>query len=139
MPVFPRRLVAAGHRVNSVRNIADVDDDIFRVARTRGIGHRELVATQVERFAEEIASIDILPVTAEPRASAFVPSMVDWIVRLERARFAYARDGGLYFEVARFPAYGSMARLSREQMIAMSRSRRRHPADPPQRPPLDFL
>ncbi len=137
--VLTRRLVAAGHRVNSVRNITDVDDDIFRVARTRGIGHRELVATQVERFAEEIASIDILPVTAEPRASAFVPSMVDWIVRLERAGFAYAREGWVYFEVARFPGYGSMARLSRDQMIAMSRSRGGDPDDPRKRDPLDFV
>src|SRR5207302_9040939 len=34
--VVTRRLLAAGNQVRSIRNVTDVDDDIFRVARERG-------------------------------------------------------------------------------------------------------
>jgi L-cysteine:1D-myo-inositol 2-amino-2-deoxy-alpha-D-glucopyranoside ligase len=136
--VITRRLLAAGRQVRSVRNVTDIDDDIFRVARERGIDARELVNLQVSRFDLEIDSIDILPVTV-PYASAHVPEMVTWISRLEAAGFAYARDGHVYFDTARFDRYGRLSGLSREQMIALSRERGADPDDPRKRDPLDFI
>ncbi|HEY2703654.1 MAG TPA: cysteine--tRNA ligase [Candidatus Dormibacteraeota bacterium] len=136
--VITRRLQAAGREVRSVRNVTDIDDDIFRVARERGVDARALVAFQVSRFDMEMASIDILPVTV-PYASAHVPEMVDWIGRLEAAGFAYPRDGRVYFDTARFDRYGSLSGLDREQMIALSRERGADPDDPRKRDPLDFI
>jgi L-cysteine:1D-myo-inositol 2-amino-2-deoxy-alpha-D-glucopyranoside ligase len=137
--VLTRRLSAAGVPVRSVRNVTDVDDDIFRVARERRVDPVALTAEQVARFDREMASIDILPVTAAPLASHHVPEMVDWIARLERAGVAYVRDGWVYFEVARFDRYGSLSRLSREQMMVLSRERGGNPGDPRKRDPLDFV
>lgn len=137
--VVTRRLAAQGRSVRSVRNVTDVDDDIFRVARQRGVDPVALTAEQVARFDHEMAAIDILPVTSAPLASAYVPQMVDWIARLEREGFAYAVDGWVYFEVARFQRYGRLGRLSREQMIALSRERGADPDDPRKRDPLDFV
>jgi L-cysteine:1D-myo-inositol 2-amino-2-deoxy-alpha-D-glucopyranoside ligase len=137
--VVTRRLSAAGLRVRSVRNVTDVDDDIFRVSRERGVDPAALTAEQVARFDREMAAIDILPVAAAPLASEHVPHMVDWIVRLEREGAAYARDGWVYFDVSRFDRYGSLSRLSREQMIALSRERGADPDDPRKRDPLDFV
>jgi L-cysteine:1D-myo-inositol 2-amino-2-deoxy-alpha-D-glucopyranoside ligase len=136
--VITRRLLAAGRRVRSVRNVTDIDDDIFRVARERGVDARALVAFQVSRFDLEMASIDILPV-AVPYASAHVPEMVDWIRRLEAAGFAYPRDGRVYFDTARFDRYGRLSGLSREEMIALSRECGADPDDPRKRDPLDFI
>jgi L-cysteine:1D-myo-inositol 2-amino-2-deoxy-alpha-D-glucopyranoside ligase len=136
--VITRRLLAAGRRVRSVRNVTDIDDDIFRVARERGVDARALVALQVSRFDLEMASIDILPV-AVPYASAHVPEMVDWIRRLEAAGFAYPRDGRVYFDTARFDRYGRLSGLSREEMIALSRECGADPDDPRKRDPLDFI
>jgi L-cysteine:1D-myo-inositol 2-amino-2-deoxy-alpha-D-glucopyranoside ligase len=137
--VVTRRLAAAGRRVKSVRNVTDVDDDIFRVARDRGVRPQDLTREQVARFDREMAAIDILPVTAAPLASEYVPEMVDWIDRLERADIAYANEGWVYFEVARFKRYGALSRLTREQMIALSRERGADPDDPRKRDPLDFV
>ncbi|HEV7464671.1 MAG TPA: cysteine--tRNA ligase [Candidatus Dormibacteraeota bacterium] len=136
--VITRRLLAAGRGVRSVRNVTDIDDDIFRVARERGVDARALVAFQVSRFDMEMASIDILPVTV-PYASAHVPEMVDWIARLEAAGFAYPRDGRVYFDTARFDRYGRLSGLDRERMIALSRERGADPDDPRKRDPLDFI
>jgi L-cysteine:1D-myo-inositol 2-amino-2-deoxy-alpha-D-glucopyranoside ligase len=136
--VITRRLLAAGRQVRSVRNVTDIDDDIFRVARERGVDAKELVARQVARFHMEMGSIDILPVMV-PYASEHVPEMVAWIGRLEAAGFAYARDGHVYFDTARFDRYGRLSGLSREEMIALSRERGADPDDPRKRDPLDFI
>ncbi|HEV7678454.1 MAG TPA: cysteine--tRNA ligase [Candidatus Dormibacteraeota bacterium] len=137
--VVTRRLRAAGRQVKSVRNVTDVDDDIFRVARQRGVPYAELVAEQVARFDREMASIDILPVTAAPLASEHVPSMVRWIERLEREGAAYARDGWVYFDVSTFDRYGALSGLSRDEMLALSRERGADPDDPRKSDPLDFV
>jgi L-cysteine:1D-myo-inositol 2-amino-2-deoxy-alpha-D-glucopyranoside ligase len=137
--VVTRRLAAAGMRVRSVRNVTDVDDDIFRVARQRGVDARELTAEQVARFDREMAAIDILPVAAAPHASDHVPHMVEWIARLEREGCAYARDGWVYFDVRRFDRYGRLSGLTREQMLALSRERGADPDDPRKRDALDFV
>jgi L-cysteine:1D-myo-inositol 2-amino-2-deoxy-alpha-D-glucopyranoside ligase len=137
--VVTRRLAAAGMRVRSVRNVTDVDDDIFRVARQRGVDARELTAEQVARFDREMAAIDILPVAAAPHASDHVPHMVEWIARLEREGYAYARDGWVYFDVRRFDRYGRLSGLTREQMLALSRERGADPDDPRKRDALDFV
>jgi L-cysteine:1D-myo-inositol 2-amino-2-deoxy-alpha-D-glucopyranoside ligase len=136
--VITRRLQAEGRRVRSVRNVTDIDDDIFRVARERGVDARNLVALQVSRFNTEMASIDILPVTV-PYASAHVPEMVDWVRRLEAAGFAYPRDGRVYFDTARFDRYGRLSGLDRERMIVLSRECGADPDDPRKRDPLDFI
>jgi L-cysteine:1D-myo-inositol 2-amino-2-deoxy-alpha-D-glucopyranoside ligase len=137
--VLTRRLRADGRRVLSVRNVTDVDDDILRVARERGVDAQALVDDQMARFDREMAAIDILDVDAAPRASAHVPDMVDWIARLEAAGFAYARDGHVYFDIARFGAYGRLSGLDRAGMLALSRVRGADPDDRRKRDPLDFI
>ena len=137
--VVTRRLRAAGVDVISVRNVTDCDDDIFRVARERGIPHRRLVAEQVERFEAEMELIGIETPSARPAASAHVPAMIDWIVRLEAVGFAYAVEGWVYFAVARFDRYGSLSGLPPERMLALSRERGADPDDPRKRDPLDFV
>ncbi len=137
--LLTRRLRSLGHPVRSVRNVTDVDDDMMRVSAARGITWQELAEQVVGDFDRDMGAIDILPVDAAPRASRHVPAMVDWISRLEAAGFAYEVDGWLYFEVARFPAYGDLSGLSPEAMVQLSRERGADPDDPRKRAPLDFV
>ena len=137
--LLTRRLRSLGHPVRSVRNVTDVDDDMMRVSAARGIPWQELAEQVVGDFDRDMAAIDILPVDAAPRASRHVPAMIDWISRMVEAGFAYERDGWVYFEVARFPAYGELSGLTREAMVRLSRERGADPADPRKRAPLDFV
>ncbi|MGP8161000.1 MAG: class I tRNA ligase family protein [Candidatus Dormibacteria bacterium] len=137
--VLTRRLRSLGHRVRSVRNVTDVDDDIMRVSAARGIGWRELAEQVTREFDRDMAAIDVLPVDADPRASQHVPAMVDWISRLAGAGFAYAVDGWVYFEVAQLPGYGCLSGLGVEEMLRLSRERGADPDDPRKRGPLDFV
>jgi L-cysteine:1D-myo-inositol 2-amino-2-deoxy-alpha-D-glucopyranoside ligase len=137
--IIARRLWADGVDVRSVRNVTDVDDDILRVARERGVDYRMLGARESLRFDGEMADLGLLDVDASPRASDHVPGMVDWIGRLVARGIAYEVHGWVYFDVRRFPAYGELSRLDRDTMMDLCRRRGGDPDDARKRDPLDFV
>jgi L-cysteine:1D-myo-inositol 2-amino-2-deoxy-alpha-D-glucopyranoside ligase len=137
--IIARRLWSDGVEVRSVRNVTDVDDDILRVARERGIDYRVLGDRETLRFDRDMADLGLLDVDASPRASDRVPEMVEWVVRLIRNGAAYEADGWVYFDVASFPRYGAFSGLDTETMVRLSRQRGGNPDDPRKRSPLDFV
>ena len=137
--VLTRRLRSLGQDVHSVRNVTDVDDDILRVARERGVSWQELADTVTAEFDRDMAAISILDVDAAPRASQHVADMIDWISELERRGFAYQTDGWVYFEVSRLREYGSLSGLDAGEMQRLSAERGGDPDDPRKRAPLDFV
>jgi L-cysteine:1D-myo-inositol 2-amino-2-deoxy-alpha-D-glucopyranoside ligase len=137
--VLHRRFRDAGLAVRSVRNITDVDDDILRIARERGVDFRELATEQVRMFDHDMAAIGLLPVDVAPRATEHVEEMVDWIARLVDGGYAYAVDGWVFFESGVYPDYGRLSHLDHPTMIALSRERGADPDDPRKRHPLDFV
>ena len=137
--VLTRRLQVDGLTVQSVRNITDVDDDLLRVARERGVDFRALAAEQVSLFDADMADIGLLPVTSAPRATEHVPEMIRWVERLQREGFAYEHDGWVFFDTRMFPDYGRLSRLDDATMIYLSRQRGADPEDPRKRHPLDFV
>ena len=137
--VLTRRLRSLGQDVHSVRNVTDVDDDILRVARERGVSWEELANTVTAEFDRDMAAISILDVDAAPRASQHVADMIDWISELERRGYAYRADGWVYFEVSRLREYGSLSGLDAGEMRRLSAERGGDPDDPRKRAPLDFV
>jgi L-cysteine:1D-myo-inositol 2-amino-2-deoxy-alpha-D-glucopyranoside ligase len=137
--VLHRRLRDTGLAVRSVRNITDVDDDILRVARLRGVDFRELATEQARIFDDAMAEIGLLPVDVAPRATEHVDEMVDWIARLVDGGYAYPVDGWVFFDSGAYPDYGRLSRLDHATLIELSRQRGADPDDPRKRHPLDFV
>jgi L-cysteine:1D-myo-inositol 2-amino-2-deoxy-alpha-D-glucopyranoside ligase len=137
--VLHRRFRDAGLAVRSVRNVTDVDDDILRVARLRGVDFRELATEQARIFDDDMAEIGLLPVDVAPRATEHVDEMVDWIARLVDGGYAYAVDGWVFFDSGAYPDYGRLSRLDHATLIELSRQRGADPDDPRKRHPLDFV
>ena len=137
--VITRRLQLDGITVRSVRNVTDVDDDILRAARTRGVDYLDLAAREIARFDADMLGIGLLPVAAAPRATQHVAEMVEWVARLVDAGFAYERDGWVFFDTRRLSDYGRLSRLDDAVMIDLSRERGADPDDPRKQHPLDFV
>ncbi|MBV8195762.1 MAG: cysteine--tRNA ligase [Candidatus Dormibacteraeota bacterium] len=137
--VVARRLEASGLSVRTVRNVTDVDDDILRVARERGVDFRALADEQVHRFDSDMRGIGLLEVNAAPRATEHVPEMVRFVARLVESGFAYISDGWVYFDTRALPDYGRLSRLTEPEMIDLSRERGGNPEDTRKRHPLDFV
>ncbi|MFN2590449.1 MAG: cysteine--tRNA ligase [Actinomycetota bacterium] len=137
--VLARYLRHLGAEVTHVQNVTDVDDDILRVARERRVDFKELAESETARFENAMDAIGVARPTVTPRATEFVPQMVEEVEALIGARCAYERKGWVYFRVASDSGYGSLSRLDRETMIELAKDRGGHPEDPNKDDPLDFV
>jgi L-cysteine:1D-myo-inositol 2-amino-2-deoxy-alpha-D-glucopyranoside ligase len=137
--VLVRYLRHLGAEVIHVQNVTDVDDDILRVSRERGIDVRDLASSELAAFERDMAAIGILPPTHSPRATEYVPAMIEEVLALVAAGHGYERGGTVYFRVASDPGYGRLSGLSRQRMIELAAERGGHPEDPAKDDPLDFV
>jgi L-cysteine:1D-myo-inositol 2-amino-2-deoxy-alpha-D-glucopyranoside ligase len=137
--VLQRRLIDMGHQVKCVRNVTDVDDPLFAKARELGVHYLDLAAGEEARFESDMTALNALPVHSTPRASSAIPDIRGFIGMVIDRGFAYESGGSVYFDVEKFPQFGSVSHCSRETMIALARERGGNVDDPHKRNPLDFV
>jgi L-cysteine:1D-myo-inositol 2-amino-2-deoxy-alpha-D-glucopyranoside ligase len=125
--------------VEHAQNVTDVDDDMLRVAGERGVDFLELAERETAGFERDMADLGVTPPTHSPRATAFVPQMVEEVGALLAAGHGYERNGTVYFRVASDPDYGRLSRLDRPEMVRLAAERGGHPEDPAKDDPLDFV
>ena len=120
--VVHRWLKSSGYRVTYVRNITDIDDKIIKRAVERGITIRALTDEMVQAMHQDIGRLGIEPPTMEPRATEYVPQMLDLIGRLQAKGLAYkASTGDVNFAVRKFPGYGKLSGKSLDELRAGER------------------
>jgi cysteinyl-tRNA synthetase len=134
--VVRRWLRASGYRVTYVRNITDIDDKIIRRARENG----EPVGALTERFIrymdEDAAALGVEKPDHEPRATQYVPQMLELIGRLQGRELAYqSGSGDINYPVRRFPGYGKLSGKSLDELRAGERVE----VDDSKEDPLDFV
>jgi cysteinyl-tRNA synthetase len=82
-----------------------------------------------------MAALGCLPPDHQPRATEHVPGMIAMIEQLIARGAAYAAEGHVLFEVAKFPDYGRLSGRSVDDMIAGARVE----VAPYKRDPMDFV
>ncbi len=131
-----RWLRAQGYAVTYVRNITDIDDKIIRRAQEKGEDFRELTARFIQAMNEDLAALDILPPTHEPRATEAMADMIALIQTLLDKGYAYVGGSGdVYYDVSRFDRYGQLANKKLEDL----RSGARVEVEEAKADPLDFV
>lgn len=134
--IIRRWLEASGFKVTFVRNITDVDDKIIRRAAERHITCDALTDEFAKAMQEDMIALGCLPPTAEPRATHFIPQMLNIIEKLEKKGLAYqTKSGDVAFAVRQFKDYGKLSGKSIDDLI----SGERVAADDTKRDPLDFV
>ena len=115
------------------RNITDIDDKIIQAAEEQNIAIGDITSRFAAAYNEDMAALNVLPPTIEPRATEHVPAMLAMIARLIEKGAAYQADGHVLFHVPTCPSYGELSRRSRDEMIDGARvevaSYKRDPAD----------
>lgn len=120
--IAQRWLRASGLRVTFVRNITDIDDKIIRRALENGETVRSLTDRMIAAMYEDFDALDIERPTHDPRATDYVPQMLDIVRRLEDKGLAYrAPSGDVNFAVRRFPGYGKLSGKSLDELQAGER------------------
>ena len=120
--VVQRWLRSSGYRVTYVRNITDIDDKIIQRALDRSITIRALTDEMVVAMHQDIDALGIERPTYEPRATEYVPQMLDLIGKLQSKGLAYqASSGDVNYSVRKFPGYGKLSGKSLDELRAGER------------------
>ena len=106
-----RYLEWRGLRVKQVMNITDVEDKIIKNANAAGKNILDYTAPFIEDLHQSLGQLRIRPADAYPRATDFIPQMVDLVEKLKERGHTYAADGSTYFRVGTLPGYGKLSRV----------------------------
>jgi len=141
--VLRRWLEYRGFEVRQVMNITDVghlvddadegEDKIEAQARREKLDPRAISEGYARMFLADIAELGVLEPLARPRATDYVPQMVEMVQGLIERGHAYQVDGDVYFDVTSFAGYGRLSGNRVEDLEAGARvavnEDKRHPAD----------
>jgi cysteinyl-tRNA synthetase len=112
-----RWLEASGYDVFQIMNLTDVDDRTINAAREKRVPLRQHVQHYIDAFHEDRKYLRIKDASVYPRATDFIPQMVELVEGLLQKGVAYkGEDGSIYFSIARFPAYGKLSRIDRREL-----------------------
>jgi cysteinyl-tRNA synthetase len=131
-----RWLRASGLDVTYVRNITDIDDKIIKRAAENGESIRQLTDRFIAAMHEDADALGVLRPDHEPRATEFVPQMLDMIGQLEKNGYAYlAGNQDVCYSVRKFAGYGKLSGKSIEDL----RAGERVDVKESKQDPLDFV
>ena len=129
------RHVYGEDRVTYVRNITDIDDKIIARAGETGRTVEDITEETTRWYHEDMDALGCLRPTHEPRATEYVPDMVEMIRALIARGHAYEAEGHVLFSVSSYEAYGRLSGRSVDDMIAGARVE----VAPYKRDPMDFV
>lgn len=122
-------------KVTYARNITDIDDKIIIASTHRQIPINTLTEETARYYHEDMAALNALPPTIEPKATEHIPQMVNLIKLLIKEGHAYVVEGHVLFQVKTDPQYGQLSHLSVDDRIAGTRVE----VAPYKKDPQDFI
>ncbi|MCU0302533.1 MAG: cysteine--tRNA ligase [Thermoanaerobaculales bacterium] len=119
--VLRRTFQLFGYRVLQVQNLTDVDDRTIQRANQSGVPLREFTDRFAAAFFEDLATLRVEPAEHYPRATDYIPQMVEIIKRLEEGGHTYRSEGSVYYRISTFPGYGKLSGVRPEANLAGAR------------------
>ncbi len=113
---FIRYLKHLNYSVLYVRNITDIDDKIIQKSQEKNINYRELAESVWEEFVQAHENLNCLVPDIEPRATAYVTEIVQYIHQLIKNGYGYITKSGVYYDVSKFDDYLKLSGRSTEEV-----------------------
>ena len=132
----------AGHPVNYVQNVTDIDDPLLERAARDGEDWIVLAMRETALFREDMEALRIIPPARYVGAVESIPKIATGVAKLLDTTAAYRLDDGtgdVYFDVGVAPRFGYESNLTRAQMLALFAERGGDPDRAGKRDPLDPL
>lgn len=107
--------------VRYARNLTDVDDKIIASAMEQNVPISEITEKYARIYNEDLAALNCLPPTVQPKATEHIQQMADIIVTLMDKDAAYLADGHIYFDVTKDEDYGKLSGRKPEDNLAGAR------------------
>ena len=135
-----RYLEFQAFEVRHIQNITDVDDDMVRVSRERGLSIADLAEQNHRVHLREMDALHVLRPAGFPRASEHIGAIVEMVEALLARGHAYEVGGHVFFSAQSAAHFGELAGRTPAELRAAPRTDSM-PEEPEhlKRDPLDFL
>lgn len=131
--IIRKYLKYKGFEVTFVSNYTDVDDKMINRANKEGITIQQLAEKIIPEYQADYGQLKIDKPDHQPKATQYIPQMIELIKKLIEKNYAYELDDGVYFEVEKFPQYGKLSGQNQDELKTGARieknDKKRHPHD----------
>ena len=103
--------------VTYIRNITDVDDKISDAAFKQNKTVYEISETFIKIYQDNMASLDILEPTCQPRVTDNMPGIISTIEKILKNGFAYISENHVLFDTSKYKEYGELSKRALDEMI----------------------
>lgn len=113
-----------GMKVIQVMNLTDVDDKTIKGALKNNVTLGEFTTPYKEAFFQDLKTVNIEPADHYPKATDFIPEMIEMIETLLKKNVAYkGADGSVYYAISKCKEYGKLSHLKLESLQANASDR----------------
>ena len=107
--ILRRWLEYRGFDVFHVMNITDIEDKTIRDSGTEGVSLKEFTERHTASFLRGLDLLNIKRAKAYPKATEYVPQMIEFVEALIVKEYAYVANDGIYFDIDKYPDYGKLS------------------------------
>ena len=118
---FVRTLRIFYPKVTYVSNITDIDDKIIEAAHEQRVEISSITEKYTKIYNDDMAELNVLMPDIQPKATEYIPEMIELIEDLISKDFAYEKEGHVLFHVPNYDNYGKLSKRNRDEQIAGSR------------------
>ena len=122
-------------KVTYVSNITDIDDKIIEAAKEQNVEITSITEKYTKIYNDDMLKLNVLAPDIQPKATEYIPEMIELIVELIEKNFAYEKEGHVLFHVPTYQNYGKLSKRNRDEQIAGSRVE----VAPFKKDPADFV
>ena len=122
-------------KVTYVSNITDIDDKIIEAAKEQNVEITSITEKYTKIYNDDMLKLNVLAPDIQPKATEYIPEMIELIVELIEKDFAYEKEGHVLFHVPTYLNYGKLSKRNRDEQIAGSRVE----VAPFKKDPADFV
>ena len=122
-------------KVTYVSNITDIDDKIIDAAKELDVPIEHITQKYTDIYNKDMLKLLVKSPDIQPKATEYIPEMIELIEDLISKDHAYEKDGHVLFHVPSYENYGKLSKRNRDEQIAGSRVE----VAPFKRDPADFV
>lgn len=146
--ITKRVLIRNGYLVSHTMNLTDFghltddgdagEDKMMKGLKREGLeinlkSMRKFSSTYIDAFQADLHELRVIPPTTYARASDYVKQQIALVQTLEQKGFTYETSDGVYFDISKFPAYGTLGNINLDELRSGARvevnTEKKHPAD----------
>jgi cysteinyl-tRNA synthetase len=146
--ILKRVFIRNGYLVRHTMNLTDFghltddgdagEDKMMKGLKREGLAvdlksMKKLSDTYIDAFYDDLHAMRIMQPTTWARASEYIKQQINLIKTLDEKGFTYETSDGVYFDISKFPTYGTLGNINLDELRSGARvevnNEKKHPAD----------